>query len=252
MKCYLALLILSAWLCVWIACAAADPILLVTGNNYHPYTDESLPNGGMSTEIVELAFKEVQYEPKILFRPWKRGYAETKNGFFVGTFPYIKSSERLKDFYFSDPIYTTSTRIFVTQESNIHEAKDLQGKRICVPLGYAVNKQLGDIVGYHKDQDGGNPSDLSGCLHMMRLQRKDFFILDEGAGWGTIQQTFKTRKYFRTLESPFAQASHYLIVAKTYPKAEQIIADFNQGLKQLQEKQLLEAIINRHLNVAQD
>ena len=206
----------------------------------------------MITEIVELAFKEVQYKSKIFFRPWKRGYAETKQGMFVGTFPYIKSADRLKDFYFSKPIHTMYIRIFVTDDSHIQTSQDLQGKRICVPLGYAVNKQLGDIVGYRKGREGGKPSGLSGCLHMMRLRRKDFFILNEDTGWATIQKIFNTRKHFRTLETPFAQETHHLIVAKTYPKAEQVIADFNQGLKQLQEKRLLEAVIDRHLKVTQD
>jgi polar amino acid transport system substrate-binding protein len=243
MKSYMIALIL----CGVTTCATASVIPLVTGNDYQPYTDKSLPNRGMVTEIVELAFKEMGYRPKIAFRPWKRAYAETKKGVFAGTFPYIKSEKRLNDFYFSNPIHTMSIRIFVAADSPIRTLEDLQRKRICIPLGYAVSKRFKQVIYDNMHKKETNPSDLEGCLRMIRSGRKDFFIINEINGWMMIQKTFHTKQYFRTLDDVFEEETHHLIVSKTYPQGKQLIAEFNQGLEKLKEKGLLAEIINRHL-----
>jgi polar amino acid transport system substrate-binding protein len=243
MKIYIIALIL----CAFTSNAMANVVQLVTGNDYQPYTDQALPNRGMITEIVELAFKEMGYQPKIVFRPWKRAYAETREGIFAGSFPYIKSEARLKNFYFSDPIHTMSIRIFVATNSPIREVEDIQGKRICIPLGYAVSKKFKEFLGDDIKKREANPSDLASCLRMIKSGRKDFFIINEINGWMMIQKTFHTKEYFRTLDNVFEEETHHLIVSKSYPGGEQLIVDFNKGLKKLKEKGLLAEIINRHL-----
>jgi polar amino acid transport system substrate-binding protein len=230
----------------------ANELHLVTGNEYHPYTDESLPNRGMATEIVEAAFKEIGYQPKIVFRPWKRAYVETKEGLFAGSFPYIKSEARLKDFYFSDPINTMSIRIFVAADSPIKDTEDVKGKRICIPLGYAVSKKFKEIIGNNVDEKAANPSDLASCLRMIRSGRKDLFIINEINGWMMIQKTFHTKEYFRTLDHVFEEETHHLIVSKSYPGGKQVITDFNKGLAKLKAKGLVAEIINRHLKAFTD
>jgi polar amino acid transport system substrate-binding protein len=230
----------------------ADELHLVTGNDYHPYTDESLPNRGMATEIVEAAFKEMGYQPKIVFRPWKRAYVETKEGLFAGSFPYIKSEARLNDFYFSDPINTMSIRIFVAADSSIKDAEDIKVKRICIPLRYAVIKKFKEIIGNDLDSREANPSDLASCLRMIRSGRKDFFIINEINGWMMIQNTFHTKVHFRTLDNVFEEETHHLIVSKSYPGGKKVITDFNKGLEKLNAKGLLAEIINRHLKAFSD
>jgi polar amino acid transport system substrate-binding protein len=241
------LYIIALILCCVTTSVSAEAIQLVTGNHYHPYTDESLPQRGMVTEIVESAFREMQYDPDIVFRPWKRGYIETRKGIFAATFPYIKSKERLNDFYFSDPIHTMYIRVFVAKDSSIKTFEDLQGKRICVPLGYAVSKRLDEIIKANINEQESNPSNLEGCLRMIQSGRKDFFIINEFNGWMMIQKTFHTKQYFRTLDPVVEEETHHLIVSKTNPEGERIIIDFNKGLEKLKAKGLLAEMINRHL-----
>jgi ABC-type amino acid transport substrate-binding protein len=92
-----------------------------------------------------------------------------------------------------------------------------------------------------------NPSDLAGCLRMIRAGRKDFFVINDINGWMMIGKTFYTKEYFRTLDIVFEEETHHLIVSKAYRGGEQVIFKFNQGLKKLKEKGLLAEIINRHL-----
>jgi polar amino acid transport system substrate-binding protein len=238
--------IVLMWCCL-ATYASANTITLVTGNNYAPFTDQKLPNRGMTTEIVELAFQEAGFKPIIEFRPWKRGYEETKKGRFAATFPYIKTEERLRDFYYSDPINTVHTRIFVVKDSPIQQIEDLRGRRLCVPLGYAVSKRFAELIQKDIDYEDSSPTNLPRCLKMMLLGRKDFFIINEITGWMTIQKTFSTKERFRTLDTIFEEETHHLIVSKAYPNAINILNQFNQGLASLKRKGALTQIINRHL-----
>ena len=227
--------------------ATENTIHLVTGNNYPPFTDESLPQRGMITEIVDLAFREVGYQAIITFRPWKRGYEETKKGVFVGTFPYIKTEERQQEFYYSQPINTVYTRIFVTKESSIKRIEDLPGQRICIPLGYGVSKEFDEMLRKNSFKHEVNPVDLEGCLHMMLSGRKDFFIINEINGWMTIQNTFQTKEHFRALDTIFEEETHHLIVPKTHPDGEKMLELFNRGLERMRQKGRLQEIISKHL-----
>ncbi len=116
----------------------AEPIPIVTGNKFAPFTDEKLPNGGLATEIIQKTFSEMGYETKIKFLPWQRGFNATKENKYFGTFPYSYNEERSKNFYFSEPIYNQVFLFFVLKNSNIHYSaeSDLQGLRVCKPLGY--------------------------------------------------------------------------------------------------------------------
>lgn len=240
-------LIVVLMLCCFTKAVSAYTIRLVTGNDYPPFTDETLQARGMITEIVELAFREVGYQAVITFRPWKRGYEETKKGIFVGTFPYIKTEERLKDFYFSQPINTMYTRIFVTKDSLFTKLDDLKGKRICVPLGYGITKAIDDMLAHESVRQEGNPVNLESCLRMILSGRKDFFIINEIHGWMTIQNTFHNKEYFRTLDTVFEEVSHHLIISKTYPDGEKILEKFNKGLEQLKQKNILSSVTKKHL-----
>jgi polar amino acid transport system substrate-binding protein len=241
----------SVYLLLIISCfssfATEKTMHLVTGNNYPPFTDESLPQGGMITEIVELAFQEMGYQAIITFRPWKRGYEETKKGVFIGTFPYIKTEERQQEFYYSQPINTVYTRIFVTKQSSIKRIEDLPGQRICIPLGYGVSKEFDELLRKNAFKHDVNPVDLEGCLRMMLSGRKDFFIINEINGWMTIQNTFHTKEHFRALDMIFEEETHHLIVPKAHPEGEKILEIFNQGLERMRHKGVLQEITNKHL-----
>jgi polar amino acid transport system substrate-binding protein len=243
MKTYVICLILFATAVT----ASADTIQLVTGNDYLPFTDQNLPGGGMITEIVDLAFKKVGYQAQIAFRPWKRGYEETKKGIFVATFPYIKTAERLRDFNYSQPINTVYTRVFVLNNSPFHELQDLTGRRICVPLGYGVSGSFGGMLKKGLFNAEANPVDLAGCLRMMLSGRKDFFIINEINGWTTIRETFNTTENFRTLDAVFNEETQHLIVSKTTADGERILKAFDRGLTQMKEDGTLQMIISRHL-----
>ena len=94
---------------------------LVTGNDFKPWSDQSLPNGGVITEIVQTAFKQIGITTTIEWLPWKRGYHSVASGQYgdYGTFPYSYSSARAVNVYYSIPILISGLTIFVLESSSV-------------------------------------------------------------------------------------------------------------------------------------
>ena len=53
---------------------AEEGLRLVTGNDYKPFTDESLPEGGLANEIVKRSYDQIGVKYSIEWKPWKRGF----------------------------------------------------------------------------------------------------------------------------------------------------------------------------------
>ena len=229
------------------AVAHGQPLQLVTGDGYQPYTDQSLPLRGMVTEIVERAFAAVGENTKIDFRPWKRGYEGTKKGLYAGTFPYIKTEERERDFYYSQSIHPVYVRMFVHRDSEFHTLQDLKGRRICIPLGYATNEQFRSFLQENAIRRDGNPTDLATCFQLLSFKRMDFVVINEVNGWTTIENAQLEKASFRTLDEVLQEDGHYLIVSRAHPDAQRIISQFNKGLQRLTDQGALQEIIDRHM-----
>jgi len=77
-----------------VSSAVADSWRLVTGDDYAPFTGESLPAGGMLTQVVQSALAAAGISNTLDWRPWNRGYLQTLRGDYDATFPYVRSVQR--------------------------------------------------------------------------------------------------------------------------------------------------------------
>ena len=234
-----------------LACAASaraeQPTRLATGNDYKPFSDESLPEGGMITDIVTTVFRQIGYEPEVHFLSWTRGYNLTKQAHFLGTFPYVKTPERMEEFYYSDPIYTIVTRFFVQAESDIvyNTKSDLKGLTVCKPLGY----NLTDIQDF-LDKDilaMQRPSTMESCFNMLRLGRVNLVPINEHVGWSVVNQNPSHAGHFKVLEKTLQEDGLYLMISRNYPDGMAIMQDFNSSLQEMKDDGRLESIIAGHL-----
>ncbi|MCP4396673.1 MAG: amino acid ABC transporter substrate-binding protein [bacterium] len=236
---------------VWGVCGigvSAETLKFVTGNEYPPFTDEHLPNGGMITEMIVRIFQELGYSLEIAFYPWARGYEETKKGKYVGTFPYVKNEKRVQDFNYSEPMYTITTRFFVRQDfsSEYLQDEDLKGMRVCKPLGYnlsdiqpLLDKQLVTV---------SRPTQMTNCVQMLQKGRVQLLPINEHVGWAILIEEFgeDATTQFKTLDKPLQEDHLYLIISKTSPNGEELLAKFNEGLQRLKDQGTWHDIITRH------
>lgn len=138
-------LITSAWLATSVVALAADiaaPNELPMGATEWPpfeYSDVTGKPVGSDTEIIEQVIKRMGYTPKMQLQPWKRVEVTAALGDFAGIYSVVKTPEREKNFYFSEPISTSSTVFFKRKVDKIEwkTFDDLKTQHIAVGGGYA-------------------------------------------------------------------------------------------------------------------
>ncbi|HVI89255.1 MAG TPA: transporter substrate-binding domain-containing protein [Dongiaceae bacterium] len=232
-----------------VAADATVGLRLVTGPDYKPFTDPGLPMGGMQSEIVRAAFAKVGEAVSITFQPWMRGYAETQRLVFDGTFPYARSTERAKDFLYSDDIYVQVSRPYVLKDSTLAATTpgDLAGKTLCSPQGYVVAAPIAQLLARRAIRLE-RPDGMDQCFKMLQLRRVDAVICIDVQAQATARHVFGHQDMVKPLAAVVAITSHNLIVARQHPDAARIIGDFNRGLALLKASGEFDAIVKRQLD----
>lgn len=222
------------------------PLPLTTGD-WWPYTSREMPGQGAFTEVVSAALTQAGFAPAYSFFPWKRGEQEVKQGSAFAVFPYIKTAEREKDFYFSDPIMPTTGRFFYLKSRfpkgiDYQDLSDLQAYRISGVLGYWYAKAF---AAAHLNVEYV-PSDRQ-SIQKLYLKRTDLAASEERVGWALIDKLYPGRRNdFAVLDKPLNQGSLHLMVSKTYPHAQEILQKFNQALARLRDNGTIDAILRKH------
>jgi polar amino acid transport system substrate-binding protein len=228
--------------------AHAQPVTLVSGDDYKPYADSKLPDGGMTTELVKKALAEVKQDIKVDWLPWKRGLDETKDGKFAGTFPYLRTPEREKDFLYSDPIVKIQDFPFVkggAKKFNFSKIETLAGSTICLPLGWAPTPKLVEMI-KTKSIKVESPKDLSTCVKMVATNRADYFITDEAQGLATLKVSGLAVDSVVMTDVPLADTTLYLIAGKDQPGSKALLASFNKGMEAIRKNGIYAKVVKAH------
>jgi polar amino acid transport system substrate-binding protein len=225
--------------------AHAAPVRLVTGENYVPYTDKRLPHGGMATEIVERAFAHVARSVTLSWKPWRRGYAETRARSYDATFPYLQTDERARHFIYSSPIVELELRLFSKRDAGLDAGQpaSLAGKVACQPLGWAEPPLLAALRARGQLQII-EPSDMGTCVKMVAMGRADFFVADRLQGLDAVRQ-----QQVHDIDPGTAVLGSdaiCLIAPRANPASAALISDFNRGLRKLRDSGEHARILSSH------
>ncbi|WP_052245291.1 transporter substrate-binding domain-containing protein [Halocynthiibacter namhaensis] len=133
-------------------------IVLITGGDYPPYTDENLPDRGLYTKLVETAFLRADPE-----QPYKIQFVNDWNSHldllmpslaFDATFPWARPDcehmemladsdrNRCKSYNFSNPFYEVVDGYYSLAGSGYEDARSYDafaGTVICRPEGYSLS-----------------------------------------------------------------------------------------------------------------
>ena len=229
--------------------AAAADIKLVTGNDYKPFTDENLPEGGMASSLVRAVYAQVDADAEILFRPWKRGYNATLKGTYAATFPYVFKEKRNEEYRYSDPIYTIERKPMVTADSGLDAAnvQDLSGKTYCMPVGYAAPSQV-ETATKAGELSRERPSDMGKCIRMLNAGRVDFVLTNEALGSATARDVFGDTKPVRFLDMSFSKSELHVLFPRGQDGSQAAMKRFNEGLATIRENGTYDEIVSRYIN----
>lgn len=224
--------------------AADEPLSLVTGD-YAPYSGKDLPNGGMSLLLVQAVFKIAGLpEPKMEWKPWKRGYEQAKGGEYPAVFPYFKDSEREKDFIFSEPLHIHK-RVFFARSQHTEGLKgEWTGMRLCVPLGWTIEPFTEIIRKYSMELQ--RPASLESCMRMLESSRTDLIVDDEIVVARELKRTFGTTEGFSPSTHEQQEDRSYFLVSRMWADAPKLHKRFNAGLARIRASGEYDRIIEAY------
>lgn len=228
--------------------AQAEPLKLVTGNDYKPLTDRALPQGGLATALVRAAFSAQGRQVEIDFMPWRRGYHETLKGAYTATFPYVESPERRAKFHYSDPIFHLTASPMVRAGSGLkaRTTAELAGSVYCLPIGYATEPAIAAMTdaGELKRQ---SPLKMEQCVQMLMNEHVDFVVINQLQGLATTKRLFGTTAIIRFLSTQLQRDTLHVIVPRKAPRAREMVKTFNAGLREIRSNGAYDRLVARHM-----
>jgi polar amino acid transport system substrate-binding protein len=222
---------------------------LATGNDYLPFSDESLPSRGLATQLVESVLARAGIPYTVDFTAWNRAEKGVESGRWIATFPYIRSPEREAKFFYSEPMFRITTQLFARLGSNlrIEKLNDLEGLKLCKPIGYAVEATLVPLVLAGKVKVETTP-DMEACLRMLRAGRVDAIPESEYTFWPTVDKLFAGDVGgFEVLDFVIQESTLHLIVSRKNPQADRLLEIFNATLREMRANGDLEGLDARNI-----
>lgn len=216
--------------------AAAEDVRLTNGE-WAPYLGATLPHQGVASRIVAEAFALEGVTVHWEFYPWARSLRLAEKGERHGTAIWLRNADRERDFYVSDPVIESGYVLFHRKDTALdwHSVEDLRHHRLGATIGYDYGEAF-----QRAEQDGRLRVQRLAAeeqgLRMLLAGRVDVFPMDKVVGIANLQGFSREERSRITFHpQPLRSDTLHLLLSRSVPGNEQLMARFNQGLAQLRE-----------------
>lgn len=246
-------------------------IQFLTADGYTPFTDRTLPNGGMITQIVSTSMSLIKEQSSGAFSynvSWVNDWAAHLNPLLItrafdAGFPWLKpdcahiaelsqdAKYRCQKFFFSDPLFEVFTVLFVRVDSPITFAKDdeITGKSLCLPVGQSTHEL---------DKGGRNwvkenkitllrPQNVEECFRLLNNGTVNAVVTPDLTG-KSVAAALGLSDKVKSLQRPVAIGTLHIIVPKTHPHASTILYYINTAVGKLRESGEYDKIVDGHMS----
>lgn len=246
-------------------------IHFLTADGYTPFTDRSLPNGGMVTQMVTGSMNLIKEQSGGAFNysvSWVNDWAAHLNPLLItrsfdAGFPWLKpdcthmaelsqdAKYRCRKFFFSDPLYEVFTVLFVKADSPIKFDKDedMTGKSLCLPVGQST---------YELDKGGRNwvkdnkitllrPQNVEECFRLLDSGAVNALVTPDLTG-KSVAAALNMSDKVKSLKRPVAIGTLHVIVAKTHPHASTMLYYVNTAIGKLKDSGEYDKIVDSQMS----
>ncbi|MEM8591663.1 MAG: transporter substrate-binding domain-containing protein [Pseudomonadota bacterium] len=239
-----------------------DKINLLTADDYKPFTDRSLPGGGMYTEIVQKTMEAAGPDKGFAIH-WVNDWSShheplLSNALLDLGFPWFKpdceadpATYRCANLVFSDPVFEVLTLMFVNTANPVAftQEEDILGKTVCRPAGYSTF--IFDHEGRNWLADGKiqleMPASIDDCFEGLVEGAYDAVVLNEFTGREKINSLELTGQVDVAAGLPIAIDGLHIIAHKSHPDAVELMAMVNEGLAEIKENGEYQRVIDEHM-----
>ncbi len=215
---------------------AAEKVQRLATDEFLPYIDRSQPEGGYYPALISRVLAENGERAEFVYRPWMRAHLETRDGRFDGSFPYLRSEERERDFLYSDSLLEVDAYFFVRADAAWGAAplEQVYGKRTCYLQDSLLPEPLQNALANHAFQIE-RVTDIAQCFRMLEAGRIDFVAAGSYNAWATIRRLYGEKPVFKTVGPRLDRTSLHLVWPRSNPLSESRREAFNAALKALKE-----------------
>lgn len=242
--------------------ASGKAVKLLTAGGYQPFTDKDLRNGGLITDIVNtvmLHSPDIESYGYAWIEDWSAHLDPllSEHTYDLG-FPWLKpdcagspDSLRCSQFVFSEPMFEMLVVLFVdnSRSFSFTEDDDIVGRTLCRPSGYYT----------HDLEKGGRrwitddkitlkqPSSVKDCFDLLLNGDVDAVALNEFTGRSAVSRLAIDDRVSILEGKPLSIEGLHLLVHKSHPEAEPLVAAVNAGLERIKQKGAYQNIVDQHL-----
>ncbi|MFS2070579.1 substrate-binding periplasmic protein [Pseudomonas sp. CT11-2] len=223
---------------------AAEKLRLVA-DAWPPFTDATLVNGGVATDIVSTALARAGYASDFEQVPWARalfGVGEGRYDVLVNTW---YADERTKLGQFSGEYLLNRVRFLKRKDTPIeyNNLQQLHTYPIAVVRGYAYSQEFDEDVSLQKVP----VHNFAMAVRMVAADRVKLTLEDEFvARYYLARESPKVRNAVEFLPKPLSENSLHILVSLKNPEHEQIVAGFDREIAAMKADGSYDKLLRQH------
>jgi len=224
--------------------AGAQKLRLV-GDGWPPFTDSTLVNGGLATDIVSTALARAGYASEFEQVPWARAMLGISEGRYDVLVNAWYSEERTLIGQFSAEYLLNRVRFLKRKDAPVEfeNLQQLYAYPIAVVRGYAYSKAFDEDPQMQKVP----VHNFAMAVRMLAADRVKLTLEDEYvARYYLARESTKVRNAVEFLPKPLSENSLHILVSLKNPEHEQIVAGFDREIAAMKADGSYERLLKQH------
>ncbi|WP_018693609.1 substrate-binding periplasmic protein [Algicola sagamiensis] len=224
---------------------AQKKVIVLSNGEWPPFLGEELVDHGPTSYIVSEAFRRFGYQVNYKFYPWSRAYHTAKRGTVLGSVIWTYSTNRAKDFFFSDSVLHTKDVLFHLKSHPIEWEKleDLKPYLIGATNKYFYGQAFSDAETVGTLMVDRIPNEEKNFLKLLH-KRIDVALINYYVGLELIRLHVPLDEQSKIVSHPrpVYENEYHLILSKNRPESKDLVKKFNQALKEMISEGIVEKV----------
>ena len=224
--------------------AAAEKLRLVA-DAWPPFTDATLLNGGLATDIVSTALARAGYASDFEQVPWARALMGVGEGRYDVLVNAWYTEERTRLGRFSGEYLLNRVRFLKRKDAPIeyNNLQQLHTYPIAVVRGYAYSPAFDEDASLQKVP----VHSFAMAVRMVAADRVKLSLEDEYvARYYLARESAKVRNAVEFLPKPLSENSLHILVSLKNPHHEEIVASFDREIAEMKADGSYEQLMKQH------
>ncbi len=240
-----------------------DAIKFLTADDYSPFTDRKLINGGMVTDMLVTALENHPDKPAFNIS-WINDWSQhldpllTNFEYDLG-FPWLQpdcvstpDDYRCQNFNFSNPVIHVLVLLYTDKNRPLvfNKDSDIEGAVLCRPNGYYTHdlEKDGRLWLTNNVITLEQPDSIKDCFDMLTAGEVDAVALNEYTGRSAVSELSLSDRVEVLENKPLSIEGLHVVVHKNHPRAQELINTVNDSMSRLQLSTEYNSIVDLHFS----